>query len=134
MTPLRQRMLNDMQLHSLSPKTQEAYTRAVRQLAAHYGKSPDQICEEELRDYFLYLKNEKKVSRSASTVALCGIKFFFHPCYAIVSPGHGYRSDAAFWPIDPSGNGKTSEPTLQLGLATVIIPGNTGKWALGNPP
>ena len=77
MTPLRQRMLNDMQLHGLSPKTQEAYARAVRQLAAHYGKSPDQICEEELRDYFLYLKNEKKVSRSASTVALCGIKFFF---------------------------------------------------------
>lgn len=77
MTPLRQRMLNDMQLHGLSSKTQEAYARAVRQLAAHYGKSPDQICEEELRDYFLYLKNEKKVSRSASTVALCGIKFFF---------------------------------------------------------
>lgn len=77
MTPLRQRMLEDMQLRGLAPKTQESYLRAVRQLAEHYAKSPDQISEEELRDYFLYLKNEKKASRSACTVALCGIKFFF---------------------------------------------------------
>jgi len=77
MTPLRQRMLEDMQLRGLAPKTQEAYLCAVRQLAAYYSKSPDQITEAELRDYFLYLKNEKKASRSACTVALCGIKFFF---------------------------------------------------------
>lgn len=77
MTPLRQRMLNDMQLRGLASKTQEAYALAVRQLAVYYGKSPDQISEEELRDYFLYLKNEKKVSRSTCTQALCGIKFFF---------------------------------------------------------
>ncbi|GAB4154349.1 MAG: hypothetical protein Fur0021_20780 [Candidatus Promineifilaceae bacterium] len=62
-------------------------------------------------------------------------QIWLDPCYAIVNPGHGYRSGAAFWPIDPSGYGKTSEPTLQLGqVATVIIPVNTGKWALGNPP
>ncbi len=77
MTPLRQRMLEDMQLRGLAPKTQEAYLRAVRQLAEHIGKSPDQVSEVELREYFLYLKNEKKASRSACTIALCGIKFFF---------------------------------------------------------
>lgn len=77
MTPLRQRMLEDMQLRGLAPKTQEAYLRAVRQLAEYFGKPPDQIREAELRDYFLYLKNEKKASRSACTIALCGIKFFF---------------------------------------------------------
>jgi len=49
MTPLRQRMVEDMQLRGLSEKTQEAYVRAVRQLAEHYGKSPAQISEEELR-------------------------------------------------------------------------------------
>jgi hypothetical protein len=69
-------MSADMQLRGLAPKTQEAYLRAVRQLAEHYNKSPDQITEEELRDYFLYLKNEKKASRSACTIALCGLKFF----------------------------------------------------------
>ena len=77
MTHLRQRMIEDLQLRDLSKKTQEAYVRAVRQLAEHYGKSPDQITEEELRQYFLYLKNVKQASRSACTVALCGIKFFF---------------------------------------------------------
>jgi len=77
MTPLRQRMLEDMQLRGLAPKTQDAYLRAVRQLAEHIGKSPDQVSEAELRAYFLYLKNEKKASRSACTIALCGIKFFF---------------------------------------------------------
>jgi len=53
------------------------YVRAVRQLAEHYRKSPDLISEEELRQYFLYVKNVKQYSRSASTIALCGIKFFF---------------------------------------------------------
>jgi site-specific recombinase XerD len=77
MTQLRERMLADMQLRGLAPKTQESYLRAVQQLAQHYHKSPEQITEEELRAYFLYLKNEKKASRSACTVALCGIKFFF---------------------------------------------------------
>ncbi len=77
MTQLRQRMLADMQLRGLAEKTQQSYANAVCQLANYYGKSPDQVTEEELRDYFLYLKNEKKASRSACTVALCGIKFFF---------------------------------------------------------
>jgi integrase/recombinase XerD len=77
MTVLRQRMIEDMQLRGLAERTQESYLLAVRQLAEHYGKSPDQISEEELRGYFLYLKNEKRVARNTSTLALCGIKFFY---------------------------------------------------------
>jgi hypothetical protein len=48
----------------------------VRQLADHYHKSPDLITEEELRQYFLHIKNVKKYSRASSTIAICGIKFF----------------------------------------------------------
>ena len=77
MTPLREKMLADLQLRGLAPKTQSAYIRAVRQLANHYDKPPDQITEQELRTYFLYLKNEKQTSRSSQTLALCGIKFFY---------------------------------------------------------
>jgi len=77
MTILRQRMLEDMQLRGLARKTQEAYLRAVRQLAEYYHKSPNQISEEEIGRYFLYLKNEKKASGSGCTIALCGIKFFY---------------------------------------------------------
>jgi len=77
MTALRQKMIDDMQLHGLSARTQEAYVRAVRQLVEHCHKPPDQIDEEDFRQYFLYLKNVRKVSRSTCTIALCGIKFFY---------------------------------------------------------
>jgi hypothetical protein len=49
----------------------------VRQLAEHYHKSPDLITEEELRQYFLFIKNVKHYSRNTMTIALCGIKFFY---------------------------------------------------------
>jgi len=77
MTPLRQRMIEDMQLRGLAERTQDVYVFAIRQLAEYYSKSPDQITEEELRQYFLYLKNEKQVSRGTSTIALCAIKLLF---------------------------------------------------------
>jgi integrase/recombinase XerD len=77
MTELRQRMIEDLQLKGMSERTQQMYVRAVRQLAEHYRKPPDHITEEELRQYFLYIKNIKHYSRAASTIALCGIKFFY---------------------------------------------------------
>src|SRR6266542_236036 len=77
MTVLRQKMLEDMQLRGFAVRTQEAYLLAVRQLAKHYHKPPDQINEEELRQYFLFLKNKKQAARATCTIALCGIKFFF---------------------------------------------------------
>ena len=77
MTALRQKMIEDLQLHGFSERTQDSYLRAVRQLAVYFNKSPDQISEDELRQYFLYLMNVKKVSRSTITLALCGIKFFY---------------------------------------------------------
>jgi len=77
MSVLRQKMIEDMQLRGFAARTQEAYLLAVRQLAKHYRKPPDQIEEEELRQYFLFLKNEQHASRATCTLALCGIKFFY---------------------------------------------------------
>jgi site-specific recombinase XerD len=77
MTELRQKMIEDMQLNGLAARTQAAYVLAVRQLAEYHRKPPDQMSETDLREYFLYLKNVKQVSRSTSTLALCGIKFFY---------------------------------------------------------
>ena len=77
MTELRKRMIESLQLRGLSERTQESYVRAVRQLAEHYHKSPDLISEEELRQYFLFIKNIKHYSRSTMTIAICGIRF----CY-----------------------------------------------------
>jgi len=77
MTPLRQRFIEDLQLRGLSVRTQDSYVRVVRQLAEHYGKSPEVISEEELRQYLLYLKNEKHAARNTCTLALCSLKFFY---------------------------------------------------------
>jgi integrase/recombinase XerD len=94
MTPLRQRMTEDLKLRGYSESTQTLYVTAVRQLCEHFDKSPGRISEEELRDYFLYGKNVKKWSRSTSTVALCGIKFFYEntikrpwPTLLFIRPG-----------------------------------------------
>lgn len=94
MTPLRQRMVEDLQLRGYSESTQTLYVNSVRQLCEHYGKAPGRITEEDLRQYFLYGKNEKKWSRSTSTIALCGIKFFFEntikrpwPTLLFIRPG-----------------------------------------------
>jgi len=77
MTQLRQQMIEDLQLRGLAPNTQEAYLGAVRRLACHYGKPPDQVTEDELRRYFLYLLQVKHLAPSTFTIALCGIKFFY---------------------------------------------------------
>jgi integrase/recombinase XerD len=94
MTPLRHRMIEDLKLRGYSDSTQTLYVTAVRQLCEHFGKSPGRITEEDLRDYFLYGKNVKKWARSTSTVALCGIKFFYEntikrpwPTLLFIRPG-----------------------------------------------
>jgi integrase/recombinase XerD len=77
MTERRKRMIECLQLRGLSARTQEMSVRAVRQLAEHEHKPPDVITEEERRQYVLSFKHVKQYSRSASTIALCGIKCFF---------------------------------------------------------
>lgn len=76
MTLLRHRMIEDLQLRGMSERTHARYVRAVRQLADHSHKSPEQITEEALRDSFLSLTNIKRYSRRASPMARCGITGF----------------------------------------------------------
>jgi len=76
-SPLRRRMVEDMELRGLSPRTQDAYVRSVLGLACYYHRSPDQIVEEEIRRYFVHLTCERKLARKTITIALCGIKFFY---------------------------------------------------------
>jgi hypothetical protein len=66
MTPLRQRMLEDMQLRGLAARTQGCYVAAIRQLAAHYRTSPASLTDDQLCQYFLCLTNEKRVAGSST--------------------------------------------------------------------
>jgi hypothetical protein len=76
MTALRQRMMADMRLAGLSMGTQGAYVRAVRGLAAHYRRSPDQLGEEEVRAYLLALR-DRGVARGTFKQYHYGIQFFY---------------------------------------------------------
>ena len=76
-TALRRRMHQDLQLAGLSERTIEAYLRSVRSLAEHYGTPPDRLTEPQVRDYLLYLKNDRKFASASLIVAYCGIKFFY---------------------------------------------------------
>jgi integrase/recombinase XerD len=77
MTPLRKRMLEDLQLKRYSPATQTAYVHAVRQLARHCDKSPALITEEELRAYFLHLTQVQRCAPGTLRVSLSAIRFCF---------------------------------------------------------
>jgi site-specific recombinase XerD len=70
-------MLEDLQLSGLSESTQKYYLLTVRLLAKHYMQSPDLLSEEQVRQYFLFLKNEKKQATSSLKMAYYGIRFFY---------------------------------------------------------
>jgi integrase/recombinase XerD len=76
MTQLRHRFIEDLQLLGKAERTQQAYVRAVRQLADHVNTPPDQLSEEQIRQYFLSVTNVKHWSPSTITQALCAIKTF----------------------------------------------------------
>lgn len=76
-TLLRQRMHEDLQLAGLMESTQKSYLREVRQLARHFHKAPDQLTENQIRQYFLYLKNEKRHAPGTMKVAASAIIFFY---------------------------------------------------------
>jgi hypothetical protein len=77
MTPLRHRMIQDLQLRGYADRTIEAYVHAVAQLARLYHASPDTLTEEQIREYLLHLSTVKKVARASHTIALCGLEFFY---------------------------------------------------------
>lgn len=75
-TPLRQRMLEDMRMRKFEPRTQEAYVRAVRKLAAYLHRPPDTATVDELRDFQLYLV-DSGTSPVTLNATLSGLRFFF---------------------------------------------------------
>ena len=77
MSPLRQRMIETMQLRGLSRRTQDSYISAVNLLARHYNTSPDLLSEEQLRQYFLFLIVDRQLAPNTTNVALNAIKFFY---------------------------------------------------------
>ena len=87
---------DDLKLLPIGPRTEQAYWACLRQLSEHYGKSPELITPEEIRQYCIYLKEEKKVARQTSTHAICAIKLTSCPRASIASGSSvGYTPPAA---------------------------------------
>jgi len=77
MTPLRQRMIEDMQVRNLSPLTQTCYVQQVSLFARHFGKSPEVLGPEQIRSYQVYLANEKKLAPGSILIAVASLRFLY---------------------------------------------------------
>ena len=77
MTPLRQRMIEDMQLRNLSPHTQRAYLTHVARFARLFHKSPELLGPPEIRAYQLYLTRDRQFSPSSIGVANAALRFLY---------------------------------------------------------
>src|SRR6516165_10528983 len=77
MTPLRQRMLEDMQVRNLSPHTQASYCQQVSQFARYFGKSPEDLGPEDIRTYQVYLTNERNLAPVSILIAVAAIRFLY---------------------------------------------------------
>lgn len=74
---LRKKMIADLQLQGYAERTQKSYTRAVRQLEHYWHLPAEEIGEQQVRDYFLYCRNEAGWSAATLRIAYSGIKFFY---------------------------------------------------------
>ena len=77
MTPLRQRMTEDMQVRNLALNTQTSYVQQVSLFARHFNKSPELLGPEDIRTYQVHLTNEKKLAPSSVLIAVSALRFLY---------------------------------------------------------
>ena len=77
MTPLRQRMIEDMQVRNLSPHTQTAYVQQVSLFARYFNQSPEALGPEQIRAYQVHLTNEKKLAPGSILIAVAALRFLY---------------------------------------------------------
>jgi integrase/recombinase XerD len=76
-TPLRQRMLEDLQIRHYSPTTIRLYLYSVAEFARYFHKPPDQLGPEHIREYQLFLIKEKQASQSTCIQLVCALRFLY---------------------------------------------------------
>ena len=93
MTPLRQRMIEDMQLRNFSSETQRSYTHYIAEYAQYYKTSPDQLPPEAIREFQLYLTNDRRMSPESVNCFTSAAKFLYQTTLELPwSQAHFVRS------------------------------------------
>lgn len=77
MTPLRRRMTEDMKIRNLSPVTQKAYLREIEIFARHFGRTPELLGPEEIREYQIYLIEEKGLAAQTMGKVVAALRFLY---------------------------------------------------------
>jgi integrase/recombinase XerD len=77
MTPLRRRMIEDMQIRNLASRTQVSYVEQVDRFARHFGKSPERLGPLEIRAWQLHLAQDKRLAASSIAVAVAALRFLY---------------------------------------------------------
>lgn len=77
MTPLRQRMAEDMQIRNFSENSQKSYLQQVSLYARHFRRSPEGLGPRDIRDYQVYLTNEKKLAPKSISIATAALRFLY---------------------------------------------------------
>lgn len=77
MSPLRRRMIEDMQIRNLTVNTQRVYVAQVVHFACHFRKSPDLLGPAEIRTYLIHLTRERHLAASSVIVAVSALRFFY---------------------------------------------------------
>ena len=77
MSPLRRRMIDDMQIRNLTPNTQRVYVAQVVRFAGHFRKSPDLLGPDEIRTYLIHLTQERRLAASSIIVAVSALRFLY---------------------------------------------------------
>ncbi len=77
MTTLRQNFIRELVIRGMSPRTVDAYVKAVAAVANHYHQPPDRLSDEQLKDYLLYLAQERKLAPGSLNVAVSGLRAFY---------------------------------------------------------
>jgi site-specific recombinase XerD len=77
MSSLRKKMIEDLRVRNYSPRTIDTYVRCVASFARHFGKSPDKLGPEHIRDYQLFLVESKRASWSLFNQTVCALRFFY---------------------------------------------------------
>ena len=93
MTPLRQRMLNDMTVRGLAENTKKSYLSSVTGLARHYRRSPDQVSAQEVQDYLIHLHEQRGLAWQSCNCVRHGIRFFYRITLGLPEP-HFYLPGA----------------------------------------